>query len=525
MEEVIGCKTTAGRLAINEGIQKWPRTLAQAHRRSVLFHSLRKDSENTKLPLESFERISVLEEGLEPLLRDSTEVEREGYSQVCFTGSPWSQLNSIPFALLLLSLYKAWVVPTFSILLPIVSLFLPFVMLKVFYSIPITFGQYTMVMWRMWNGQPLPRRPEEFAAVAASDASAPPVSALTRIKQLAQNGWTLFSFGQLIWQPIQQAKHFRKLDIDCLNLGSKILALKREAEGLLAVYGRWLPPWLSDWLAQCPSDARQAFAFVVNDSPFWLRHVLRSLGRFEVLVRLAARSDVVPARFVTGTAPVLMLRDFGDPAIPVERRKVSSIRLGGSKAHAVLTGPNRGGKSSFLRGILQNVQVAHAFGAAFAASAQMSHFDWIADGLRLDDTPGETSMFEREVAFSSGIVKKEGGRGLVLYDELFHSTNPPDAKRTSELFTQALWEKKNCVSVISTHIYELAHKAPAHVKQMCVAAWVGPKGRHIFSYTVQRGICEVSSVDLLLRQYGLLTGVSAAARLREQPEIPAPDQK
>ena len=163
-----------------------------------------------------------------------------------------------------------------------------------------------------------------------------------------------------------------------------------------------------------------------------------------------------------------------------------------------------------------NVVVAHSFGAVFAKKAQMTPFTWIADGMRLDDSPGKQSMFEREVAFGSAVLQKQGGRGLVLYDELFHSTNPPDAKRTSEIFCKSLWEKTNCLSIISTHVYTLAHSAPEKVKRLCVAAWntkgakatkgaKSTKGKYIFSYKVQKGICEVSSVDLLLQQFGLLS--------------------
>ena len=130
----------------------------------------------------------------------------------------------------------------------------------------------------------------------------------------------------------------------------------------------------------------------------------------------------------------------------------------------------------------------------------MTPFTWIADGMRLDDTPGEQSMFEREVAFGSAILQKSGGRGLVLYDELFHSTNPPDAKRTSEIFCDSLWKKRNCVSIVSTHVYSLARESPAIVKKICVAAWK-KNANYTFSYKIQQGICEVSSVDLLLKQF------------------------
>jgi DNA mismatch repair ATPase MutS len=169
-----------------------------------------------------------------------------------------------------------------------------------------------------------------------------------------------------------------------------------------------------------------------------------------------------------------------------------------------------------MRGVLLNVRLAHTFGCCFAGKAQMSYFSWIADGLRLDDLPGKESMFEREVGFASGVLKKadaepvgEGkastkGFGLVLYDELFHSTNPPDATRTSNLFCSRLWKSSSCLSIVSTHVYSLAREAPPSVKRLCLASWKDEKGKYTFSYTVKKGICEVSSVDLLLKQFGLL---------------------
>jgi len=113
-------------------------------------------------------------------------------------------------------------------------------------------------------------------------------------------------------------------------------------------------------------------------------------------------------------------------------------------------------------------------------------------------------MFEREVSFSAGIVHKKGGRGLILYDEIFHSTNPPDAIRASDIFCKSLWSKTNCLSIVSTHVYSLARAAPDCVKKVCLAAW-NTDGKFDFSYTAQKGICEVSSVDLVLGQYRLLS--------------------
>jgi hypothetical protein len=504
LADILSVKNPFTKEQILEGIRKWPKNDAACMSRIRSFKALQKRiGDNPAAHKKTVEDITTLETcvtELEPLLRKATEVETEGYSQVCFQGSPWSALNSIPFALVALSFYKSYIVPGFGILLPIISLILPFLMLRLSYDIPITLKDYVGILWRMWNGHKMPSTPDEFV----NPPPEPPRDAVAQMKTLAQNGWTLFAVGQTLWQPIQQARHFMTLDSNCMKLGSLLVSVKEVGSRLCDSWSAWIPKWLRSWILLCPGEAREAFAFAIN-TPFWLPHTFRAIGRFEVLLRLAGRSDVSAAEFIHADKPVLMLKEFGDPSIPVDRRVVSSLRLGaGSKTHTILTGPNRGGKSSFLRGVLMNVVLAHSFGAAFAVKAQMTPFTWIADGMRLDDTPGKQSMFEREVAFGSSVLKKEGGLGLVLYDELFHSTNPPDAKRTSELFCDRLWKKDNCLSIVSTHVYSLARSAPSDtVQQLCVAAWERG-GKFKFSYKIQKGICEVSSVDLLLKQFGLL---------------------
>ena len=489
---------------VREGFVKWPTNLNTCLQRAASFSSLRERVQKigANKSLQTLQTLQQYVKQLEPLLRPPTNIEKEGYEQIFFQGSPWSEINFIPFTLIFLSFYKSFIVPSFSVCLPLISIILPYIFLNTFYNVRMPFKEYMTLIWRMWNGTlQMPKNPEDFLNARNAIPVEQPPAAL-QIKSLLQNAWTIFTIGQAVWHPVQQARHFIKLDKDCLKLGECVIGVKGCMVELWNRWKGWMPSWLESWIPLCPDDPRQAFAFVM-ESPFWLRHAFRALGRFEILLHLAIRDDIVPVQFVRSDTPVLMIKDFGDPSIPIEKRVVSSVKLGGGKAHAIVTGPNRGGKSSFLRGVLMNVVIAHSFGAVFAGAGQMTHFTWIADGMRLDDTPGEQSMFEREVAFGSAILKKKGGLGLVLYDELFHSTNPPDAKRTSELFCNRLWKKKNCLTLVSTHVYSLAREAPAAIQRLCMGTW-RHGDKYTFSYTVQKGICEVSSVDLLLKQFHLL---------------------
>jgi DNA mismatch repair ATPase MutS len=112
------------------------------------------------------------------------------------------------------------------------------------------------------------------------------------------------------------------------------------------------------------------------------------------------------------------------------------------------------------------------------------------------------------VEFAVAILKraKEAHHesGLILFDELFHSTNPPDGTRTAKLFLENVWRLPNVYSIISTHVFELAREAPDSVTRLCVPAYETKTGELEFTYTLKKGICEVSSVDCILKEKGLL---------------------
>ena len=123
--------------------------------------------------------------------------------------------------------------------------------------------------------------------------------------------------------------------------------------------------------------------------------------------------------------------------------------------------------------------------------------------LKPDDLPGSKSRFEREIEFTAKTLEQQKPV-LVFIDELYHSTNPPDALRSCNIYCDPLWKKENIVSVISTHLFELVEKANDSIQRLCCSASIDEKGDIHFDYTLSNGICKVSSVDELLKRNGLL---------------------
>jgi DNA mismatch repair ATPase MutS len=153
--------------------------------------------------------------------------------------------------------------------------------------------------------------------------------------------------------------------------------------------------------------------------------------------------------------------------------------------------------------------MAQTFGYGFfIKQIILKPFSWIATGLRLEDRPGSSSMFESEVEFAKSILVKASHSqtqiGLVLFDELFHSTNPPDGERTADIFLQRLWKKTNVVSVISTHVFSLVERSPSSIQRLSVPAFKDSSGNLHFTYTLGVGLCKESSVDMILKEKNLL---------------------
>lgn len=444
-----------------------------------------------------FRRIAEIEADVGTFFKgDSKEkesLEDDAIAQLSFQNEFLKPLNHIPWLLLAVSMFKIWLVPAMSIFLPILMWILPYILLRFVYALPITQDQYMHIIQHMLSGN--------LAAPMLNHGPAPqePMT----LKTVVQYTMFAFTFGQSMIQPIQNAMHLYKTDAICTKLGKQILELKhilrefRKDIGDMNGIHVKLTFSLEHFL---DNDIRMAF-ISIQETPENIHMVFRDLAHLECMWRIAQSRILHPVMFVKER---FALTDTSDISLTVDEAVTSSIELS-KKPHAILTGPNGGGKSSFLRSVLQSVLIGHAFGFAPAKEAHMPRFVWIASGLQLRDTPGKFSMFETEVKFASETihVANMDGPGLVLFDELFHSTNPTDSQRSAIQFLDRLWKTKDTFSIVSTHLFPLVAAAPSHVQAVCCHAKQSENGSIDFSYGLQPGICEVSSVHKVWEKFGL----------------------
>ena len=144
-------------------------------------------------------------------------------------------------------------------------------------------------------------------------------------------------------------------------------------------------------------------------------------------------------------------------ALQMNRAVVGNDVVAGGKDLAIITGPNTGGKSTFLRsaGLAQLMMQAGMFVPAQAFTAN------VCDGLfthykREEDATMESGKFDEEVARMSTIVDDLRPNSLVLFNESFAATNEREGSEIARQVVSGLLEKHIKVFFV-THQYEFAH--------------------------------------------------------------------
>ena len=503
----LGLQTHTGKQALQEHLQQWvsdPKQLSDKSQKIQHFKTmLQKDPALYPELRSHFTAFATIEKEMTTLWDSTTELEKESYGELMFFRPLLQPFNHIPYILTLWSLLRIYILPGMSLLLPILTLLAPYFILKYALCLPITFTNYVGILHSMLSGQLTdPNCSEPFSSTRLSPTSL--------LKQL---GIILMTVVQGIIQPYWTYKHLHSIDTTIEHHGRLLTEFKTRyhvIETRLASYGFHvnrcpLPSFLSAPHAVCEAILH----------PMYFRLALKYIGNLEVYIQLGRHEDIHPVQWIAGEQPVFRITDSYDIHVPQEKRVPLSVALD-KQRHALLTGPNKGGKSTVLRALALSALLAHTYGCA-VGHLTATPFQAMCVCLKPDDLPGTKSRFEREIEFTAQTLRYPGPI-LVLLDELYHSTNPPDAKSSCIEYTERLWNMPQSVSIISTHLFdwvESVESANSTIQLMCCPAYYDDEHQLHFTYRLQSGICKVSSVDLLLHQNGLLMTPRPSVRIFE----------
>ena len=239
---------------------------------------------------------------------------------------------------------------------------------------------------------------------------------------------------------------------------------------------RFITPELKTFEDKVLTAQEQALALEKRLFEALLKDIQTTLPQLQKAAKAAAALDVL-STFAAIAAergfvcpefadyPVLHIENGRHPVVEQQVRHFTAThtRLDHKHRLMLLTGPNMGGKSTYMRQVAHIVLMAHTGSFVPADAAQIGPIDQIFTRIGAsDDLASNRSTFMVEMSETAYILHHATEQSLVLMDEVGRGTSTFDGLALAQAIAEHLLQKNKSFSLFATHYFELTKLPEAH---------------------------------------------------------------
>jgi DNA mismatch repair protein MutS len=252
-----------------------------------------------------------------------------------------------------------------------------------------------------------------------------------------------------------------------------------------------------------------------------LGNLAQSLSSLDALAALAERAvtlDWCRPEFVP--QPCLEIERGRHPVVEARLAEndiafiPNDCRLDVRTRMLVITGPNMGGKSTFMRQVALIVLLAAIGSYVPAQTCRLGPIDAIHTRIgAADDLANAQSTFMMEMTEAAAIVHTATEHSLVLMDEIGRGTSTFDGLALAGAIASHLHEKNRSFTLFATHYFELTEFPKKHPRALNMHVSAAESGDQIvFLHAIEAGPASRSYGVQVARLAGMPAGLVRQAR-------------
>jgi DNA mismatch repair protein MutS len=269
------------------------------------------------------------------------------------------------------------------------------------------------------------------------------------------------------------------------------------------------------WLYEQVLDALQAHLTALAEAG-------RALASLDVLAALAERAATLnwcAPEFVNH--PCLEIEQGRHPVVEARLAETgggsfiaNDCRLDAARRMVILTGPNMGGKSTFMRQVAVIALLAAIGSYVPAARCRLGPIDAIHTRIgAADDLANAQSTFMLEMTEASAILHSASEHSLVLMDEIGRGTSTFDGLALAGAIASHLHDRNKSFTLFATHYFELTEFPAKHRHALNMHVSAAESGDDIvFLHAIEAGPASRSYGVQVARLAGMPAPVLRQAR-------------
>ena len=228
-----------------------------------------------------------------------------------------------------------------------------------------------------------------------------------------------------------------------------------------------------------------------------LQRIASAVAELDVLATFAERAATLnfcAPQFVD--EPVLNIVAGRHPVVEaqVEQFIANDCQLSESRKLLLITGPNMGGKSTYMRQTALIALLAHVGSFVPAQAAVLGEIDQIFTRIGAsDDLASGRSTFMVEMTEAANILHNSTDKSLVLVDEIGRGTSTFDGLALAYAIARHLLENNRSYTLFATHYFELT-RLNEEFQQLANVHLSAVEHRHsiVFLHSVNEGAASQS---------------------------------